>query len=170
MSTKSRTTISAFAPASGSNGSRIRLWMVSVGFAVAANACPANDAAPRMHEKLVDLPEAILIPMKVDGKPMANGGWILTFRNGFRGPDAADREIQVRRVTYDDHLEEQVTASVSWEIVRTRNNLCTGQATYPCPDRLRVLAVPEGFVAVPESIWVEEGTSTMIRIIPAGIG
>lgn len=66
--------------------------------------------------------------------------------------------------------DSPANAVISWEIIRTRNNACVEETGSACPDMLRILSVPEGYMAVPESAWVDEGSGLEILIVPNGIG
>ncbi len=82
----------------------------------------------------------------------------------------SDSTTKKRNVTHARVGGQQKNASISWEIVRTRNDICIQADSGPCPDRIRVLSVPDGFQAVPSSGWVDEGMIISIHIVPALIG
>lgn len=147
----------------------IRHLLTSFVLIVAANVVAAQEAWSPVPTEQANLPEVILLPMKIDGRTMAGGGWSLSYRNGLRGSDFPDHEAESRNVTFRDHNGKEVSTTVSWEIVRTQNNQCADRAKELCPDLIRMLSVPNGFVAVPESAWVNEGSSFRILIVPAGI-
>lgn len=115
-------------------------------------------------------PEAILVPKRLDGQILINGGWSLIFRNAKRGPKAPDHEVQSRMVAVKGAGNNTAFQLISWEITRTQNNRCPSHDRLPCPDEIRVLALPEGFMAVPRRAWVEEGQTLHIHIVPDGIG
>lgn len=114
------------------------------------------------------LPEAILIPIRSQLSPGVPG-WILTFRNTRRGPDAPDRETGARDVTATGPDGVPVAATIAWEILRTRNDRCSDHPAKDCPDTLRILSVPDGFIAVPKSAIVEEDGVLRVFIVPQGM-
>ena len=148
----------------------VRLMVLSFIGALAANQGFAGDGWWPVPTKQRSLPESILVPLSYSGEKMPNGGWILSYRNGLQGPEAPDREVQIREVTFGDGGQNSITSEISWEILRTRNDACADDEGATCPDRLRVLTIPEGFMAVPASVWVDEGRAVRIFIVPVGIG
>ncbi len=139
-------------------------------FMVTASAGSSQQAKTPYEGKHEGFPEVMLAPMKVNGSPATEAGWILFYRNTLAGPKVPDVEIQKRNVTHARVGGQQETASISWEIVRTRNDICIQAGSGPCPDRIQVLSVPDGFQAVPSSGWVDEGMIISIHIVPALIG
>ena len=170
MSTKQPTPPLTERPAPFAKAPIIRRFITSIVLVVAANVGAAQDAWSPVPAEQASPPEAMLLPTKIDGRVMAGGGWVLSYRNGLRGSDFPDREVEIRNVTFRDHTGEQISATVSWEITRTQNNRCADHAEELCPDMLKMQLVPDGFIAVPESVWINEGASTRILIVPAGIG
>ena len=100
----------------------------------------------------IEIPEVLLVPA------VAGEGWVLSYRNGLSGAERPDREIGRREVAPGDWIV--------WEIERTRNDACAPA----CPDRIRVLEVPEGLAAVPSAAEVPEGASLRIVIRPPLLG
>ncbi len=148
-----------------------RLMAVACGaFMMTASAVSSQQAKTPYEGQREVIPEVMLAPMQVKGRPAIEGGWVLFYRNTLSGPKVPDVEIQKRNVTHARIGGQQETVFISWEIVRTRNDLCIKAGSGPCPDRIRVLSVPEGFQAVPSSAWVDEGTIISIHIVPALIG
>lgn len=147
------------------SGSLLPLTLLVV--TAVANAGSAGEASSPPRMAYQDLPEAILLPLKHEGKLAAGGGWVLSYRNGLTGTDQPEREAQSRYVTHSDRANTPTTSLISWEITRTPNNLCPEAA---CPDMIRIIAVPDGFIAIPESAWIEEGETLRTYIVPAGIG
>ena len=97
------------------------------------------------------LPEAMLVASP------ETGGWRLSYRNRRSDPATPDREIEIR---------QRPEGVIVWEIIRTPNNHC-----HPaCPDRLRILVIPKGYVAVPEALHVGEGDTAEFLILPAALG
>ena len=146
------------------------LSMAAIALTTATNASSADDAYAPVSAIRTVSPETILVPLKVNGSLGADGGWILTYSNALSDTDVPDREVQSRRVTFVDHTGSGVSSLISWEITRTQNNKCATHALKLCPDMLRVLKLPDGFLAVPESVWVDEGSSVRVKIVPAVIG
>lgn len=134
------------------------------------SALPAQQAPIPYDQQQDVFPEVILAPMQVNGIAEIGAGWILIYRNTLAGPSAPEIEVQTRNVPLAERGKRQESASISWEIVRTRNDICTEAGAGPCPDRIRVMSVPEGFLAIPEQAWVDEGTIMSIRIVPALLG
>lgn len=120
---------------------------------------------PRPH---VSLPETILVPIRNERGSQTGGGWMLTYRNCYSSPDVPAREVHSRTVTWKAQART-IGGSVSWEIIRTPNNECTDYSGGPCPDTIRILSVPQGFVAVPNIERVNEGENRIIYIVPAGV-
>lgn len=152
------------------NAPLFRRSLTAIVLAVAANTSAADDAWSPIPAKPAALPEAMLLPMTVEGRTIGGGGWILTYRNDLRGSEIPDREVESRTVTFHSQTGKQVSATVSWEITRTQNNQCADRRKAMCPDILRVLIVPDGFIAVPQSVVANEQTSVRVLIVPAGIG
>ena len=117
---------------------------------------------------LPSLPETILVPIKSEQNSQAGSGWMLTYRNGYSPEEAMDREVQSRDVTWLSN-NQLIDGLISWEIIRTRNSACTDSVGGPCPDTIRVLSVPHGFVVVPSIEEVKEGAARVIFIVPAGV-
>ena len=136
--------------------------------AVTTTECTAQDM-PTPFAKRHTAPEAILVPMALDGRASGHVGWILSYRNNLRGSDAPNREIQTRQVTTSDQNEGTTLGSISWEITRTQNNVCPDWQQARCPDQIRVLSVPDGFMAVPEQTWIREGSGLRIYIVQVGM-
>lgn len=134
------------------------------------NACFADEALLDLTVRYRNLPEAILIPMKHNDQFLVGGGWVLSYVNKPTSPDVPEQELQSRRVTYSDSSNSQISASISWEIRRTRNNLCEGRGQTGCADMIRVLTVPDGFIAIPTEAWIGEGTALRLYIVPAELG
>jgi len=140
---------------------------------VLAALCQAGHAQqhqPALAAPAHTVPEAIVLPIRFDGTLSRPTGWVLSYRNGLLGAEAPDREVGSRRVAVQGPKGGQADGVVSWEIVRTRNDGCASSTGGPCPDIIRVLAVPDGFMAVPAELSVEEGATRRILIVPAGIG
>ena len=116
------------------------------------------------------LTEVILAPMRVNNGPAAVRGWILIYRNTLTGPEVPNVDFQVRNVFQPGIRGPHNSATISWEILRTPNDTCTQAGAGPCPDRIRVLSVPEGFQAIPESAWIDEGAIMSIRVVPTLLG
>ena len=147
------------------------LMAVACGAVMATASGVSSQQAKTPYEGQRDVfPEVILAPMQASGSKAIDGRWILIFRNSLAGPNVPDVEIQEREVTFARNGGQPETATISWEIVRTRNDICIQAGSGPCPDEIRVLSVPEGFQAVPPSAWVGEGTIESIRIVPVLIG
>lgn len=125
----------------------------------------AQDNLPSFPNRAQALPETILVPIKRPGKHRP-AGWALAYYNGFSGPDVPDREVLSRNVMTTNRAGMPASGVISWEIVRTPNNRCAES----CPDIIRVLAVPDGFMAFPTGSSVEEGAGLRIIIAPAGVG
>ena len=151
-----------------STTSLARLLGISVVVTFAANLCFADNGWWSVPTPKRSLPESMLIPLSYDGTAIPTGGWVLIYRNGLQGPDVADREIQIRHVASSEG--SQPTGVISWEIWRTRNDQCPNHGTGLCPDRLRILSVPDGYIALPGTIWVEEGKSIRVLFVPDVIG
>lgn len=135
-----------------------------------ANAAASQQATTHYAGQRNVLPEVILAPMQVNAEHRAGRGWMLIYRNTLSGPETPDVALQSRRVVLAGLHGPQHAATVFWEILRTPNVNCRNGGAGPCPDRIRVLSVPEGFQAVPEAAWVNEGTVLTIRIIPVLLG
>ena len=104
------------------SGSLLPLTLLVV--TAVANAGSAGEASSPPRMAYQDLPEAILLPLKHEGKLAAGGGWVLSYRNGLTGTDQPEREAQSRYVTHSDRANTPTTSLISWEITRTPNNLC----------------------------------------------
>ena len=170
MSTTSKPIVSFKERQSHTRCTLTRLMALSLIGSLTASQSFAGDGWWPVPIKQRSLPESILIPLSHNGQKMPNGGWILSYRNGLQGPEAPDREVQIREVTFGDGALASISSEISWEILRIRNDECVEDGEDPCPDRIRVLSVPEGFMAVPEDIWIGEGRSIRIFIVPEGIG
>lgn len=128
---------------------------------------PAQDLPPGMAPG-TNLPEVVLVPHCPRGALGAQAGWILTYRNGLSGPEAPDREVGSRPARSCDGTPFAATP-IAWEIARTRNDACTAADGGPCPDRFRILSVPDGFIAAPQDAEVGEGATARIYIVPRGM-
>lgn len=115
------------------------------------------------------VPEVLLVPIALDGVPAGHGGWILSYRNTLTGLESPEREIQTRQVPLSNHREGANLRSIAWEITRTRNNDCVDWRQTRCQDQIRVLSVPDGFMAVPNQAWIREGAGLRIYIVPVGL-
>lgn len=135
-----------------------------------ANAASSDQSVKAYSWQNTPLPEVILAPMQVNEDSVMAGGWILIYRNTSTGPEEPDVEIQSRNLVDLGFPRRRDDAVISWEVLRTPNGPCAKAGSGPCPDRIRVLSVPDGFQAVPEAAWVPEGTYLSIRIVPALIG
>ena len=137
---------------------------------IAAAPAIAEDWQPVINPgPAATLPEAILVPILWDGSPVPNGGWILTYRNALTGSEVALRDVESREVSVRDLAGDTLRARISWEITRTPNSSCAAADLGPCPDQIRVLSVPDGFLAVPDAAVVDEGAALRIYIVPAAI-
>ena len=154
----------------GMHRSRNPIALAVIVFAACCQLSHAEDDRPGLVAHTHNFPEAILLPIRFDGIALPQAGWILSYRNGLRRPDAPDREIQARRVRAPGSGGDLTDGLISWEVVRTRNNGCASAAGGPCPDTISVLSVPDGFVAVPAVRSVDEGATLQILIVPSGIG
>lgn len=93
-------------------------------------------------------------------------GWTLTYtnrqRDGLESVGGAEVVSPLGDVSY-----------ITWRIAYTPNFPCIGigrKSAEACADKINVLDVPAGFVAVPESWEVLEGDSVEIMIIPDVMG
>jgi hypothetical protein len=126
---------------------------------------PSQFAGPRFAP-----PETMLVPMNSSAQSTSPSGWQLLYKNGLHGPEDPVLVTETRTVTLGVTNGRTTTGLISWQIFRTRNDTCAGATTRQCPDRFQVLSVPEGFIALPESAWVEEGEGLRVFIVPAGFG
>ena len=117
------------------------------------------------HQRTI-LPESMLLSIRVEGAASPTG-WILSHRNSLSGANIPDHETQSRTVVLDPETEG--TGRIVWTINRTRNNRCPEKFPTSCPDHIRIIMVPNGFIAVPEEAWINEGEVLSIYIVPAGI-
>lgn len=115
-------------------------------------------------------PEVLIAPLQFNGGLGSSDGWIIVYRNTLTGPEAPDLERQSRDVVHADPHSPHHIATVAWEILRTSNKTCNETGAGPCPDRIRILSVPEGYQAMPETAWVDEGAILSIRVVPAPLG
>lgn len=150
--------------------SRHTLLLVGIALTAIPAAGLAQDHLHDFAAPAFELPETILVPIRFEGAIAPQAGWVLTYRNDLRGAKTPDREIEARRVRSPGPDSDSIDGLISWEIVRTRNDSCSSRTNGPCPDTIRVLSVPDGFIAVPEALSVEEGAVLKIHIVPAGIG
>jgi hypothetical protein len=105
-------------------------------------------------------PEVILIPVSFNSKTEANR-WRLVYRNGLHGAHAPTLLTETRIVP---------SGAITWRITRTHNAPCVERTGSACPDMLQILSVPDGYIAVPDRVWVEEGDGVQVLIIPNQIG
>ncbi len=110
-------------------------------------------------------PDVILVPL-----PEPQLGWRLTYRNRLQGADAADTETETRTIRVRGTDDTHVASTISWRLTRTPNAECLAETGTPCPDKLEILTVPDGFAAFPKSMWVREGAGMEVFIVPNGIG
>ena len=116
------------------------------------------------------LPEAIIVPLKSQGRSNVTAGWVLLYRNNLRGAQTPDVVVEGRSVTLRSGTDDGMHAVITWKITRTRNDSCVSATLPSCPDRIEILSVPVGFRAFPESSWIDEGEGIQIFIVRAGVG
>ena len=133
--------------------------------ATAASAAAQTDIVPPGIFRTAP-PESMLLRIRVDGAA-GPAGWILSHRNRLSGAETPDHEIRSR--TVERASETADPGRIAWEITRTRNDRCPARRDTPCPDFIRILRVPDGFIAVPQEAWVGEGEMLRIYIVPAGM-
>ena len=131
-----------------------------------AQEVPELDLSTPSGRLSTGIPAAILIPIRNESLPNSNGGWVLVYRNLVRGAQTPNADIHSRSVDVPGSMKEAV---ITWEITHTVNNKCT-DAVEGCPDQIRVLSVPEGYVAVPQSAQVNEREGLRVLIIPIVVG
>ena len=110
--------------------------------------------------------ESMLLRIRVDGAA-SPAGWIISHRNGLSGPDTPDHETQSQTVELASETAD--SGLIVWTITRTRNDRCEAHQDAPCPDLIRIVRVPDGFMAVPQEAWAGEGEVLEIYIVPAGM-
>lgn len=154
----------AFTPACHSLRVVACLLLAAVGGPSTAQDVSTAFLAPRFVA-----PEAILIPIGSPQQPTALS-WRLAYHNGLRGPDAPDVLVEKRDVLVRGDDGRPATGVISWKIIRTRNDTCLAATGSACPDMLQIMSLPKGYMAVPESVWVEEGDGFQIHIVPNGVG
>lgn len=114
-------------------------------------------------------PEAVLIPIQSDGHSESRR-WRLSYHNRLTGSETPDSLIETRVVLLNNDNGRPSFGIVSWKIVRTRNDQCVQATGSSCPDMIHVLTVPEGYLAIPDDAWVDEGDTLQILIVPNRIG
>lgn len=114
------------------------------------------------------LPEILFLP--ISGQLDEAVGWRISYRNGYSGADAPVRVINSRAIVYLNQDGKKATASVTWQIERTTNSACIPVTGHLCPDMIKILSVPPGYIAVPESAVVKEGSAIEIHIVPNVFG
>jgi hypothetical protein len=127
-----------------------------------AAPCVAGDAAFVPTGRLT-LPETMLLPFAPVAAGSAQIGWIVVHQNTATGPHAPRSERVFRSVNLDDGTEGHIAIRVE----RTRNDACRSDVGGGCPDLLRILSLPPGFMAVPDRMTVEEGATRRILVVPA---
>ena len=138
---------------------------IMVLLATVAPAMAQTDFAAFDTQRYVP-PETMLQQIRVDGGP-GSSGWILTHRNRLTGAETPDEEVESRTVEHP--FNNGARSLIAWTITRTKNDRCPERQKAPCPDFVRIVAVPDGFLAVPQEAWVGEGDVLFIYIVPAGM-
>lgn len=146
------------------HGPKVYFQVASVAIVFLAGEMQAQESPLGVIAPSVELPETILVPMRSDGRILPYGGWELVFRNMRRGLNAPIEQIESTSVSYKDSNGDDVVDHIVWEILRTANSPCEAKGGNPCPDTITVISIPEGFLAVPESARVNEGSFAKILI------
>lgn len=135
-------------------------------FLIAATTPTADaDEADHAPKARLDLPETMILPFSPDGARGELVGWTILHKNTETGPGHAQIE-HLRRIVR--HRGRDLVIVV--EIERTRNDGCEGSGERGCPDRLRVLSLPVGFMAVPSGGEIPEGAVLRVLVVPALTG
>lgn len=134
--------------------------------AASAQEVPELNLSTPAGRLTTGIPEVVLVPIRKGSVRNQTGGWVLIYRNFVRDAEATRLDVRSRRVGLPGLSHEGV---ITWEITHTLNAKCI-DVEGGCPDQIRVLSVPEGYMAVPESAQVEEREGLRILIIPIVIG
>ena len=114
----------------------------------------------------VAIPETLLIPIRSRGAENASTGWMLVYRNFETSAKAPKMRTYDRTVSLPGRGR---SGKIVWEIINTVNASCTSYSGGPCPDIIRVVIVPEGYIALPQSAVVDERESIRIMVVPSGL-
>ena len=113
-----------------------------------------------------NIPTATLIPIRNERLSNPHSGWVLVYRNLVSPAQAPNTEVHSRVVVGPDTAHQE---AITWEITHTENSSCGGSEE-ECPDEIRILSVPAGYVAVPNRALVNEREGLRIFIVPLLVG
>ena len=114
-----------------------------------------------------NIPESIIIPIQNARTQKGSDGWVLVYRNLVRSAQTPNTDLRFQSVKVPGTLRDGV---IKWEILHTENEECLETVEVGCPDLIRILSVPEGYIAIPESAQVNERDGLRIFIVPLLIG
>lgn len=115
------------------------------------------------------IPQVMLLPFPGRDGAFGPTGWVLIYRNTLSTHDTSATETGTRTIELAGPAGMPQIATITWQIAHTANNRCAAPGHTGCPDTLRILSVPEGFVAVPRSAIVQEHAVQRVFIVPEGM-
>lgn len=150
----------------------ILLFLAAIFFVLVLPAYGGGHSDPRSAgNEIVEPFQALPTPNKildVYGQEVENG-WILKYHNRMTQVTESLEDVPIV-------LPDGTPFKLTWTIISTPNFPCSNMekeerrlAPEMCADTLTVNELPEGYIAIPQSVTVNEGGNAEILIIPGGM-